>query len=125
MQITRVPPERLSNAPLVSYHWLVNHSWCTHRTTGIGRVPPERLNDALHPLYPRDYDGEGAVSEVGASMREIGMSTRAIASATGVSQKTASRELAAARESNDSPDATSLAAVLGLEVFKFESLRGV
>ena len=24
--------------------------------------PPERLNDALHPLYPRDYDGEGAVS---------------------------------------------------------------
>ena len=41
--------------------------------------------------------------EVVASMREIGMSTRAIASATGISQKTASRELAAARESNDSP----------------------
>ena len=36
-------------------------------------------------------------------MRGIGMSTRAIASATGISQKTASRELAAARESNDSP----------------------
>ena len=42
--------------------------------------------------------------EVVASMREIGMSTRAIASATGISQKTASRELAAARESNDSPE---------------------
>ena len=41
--------------------------------------------------------------EVVSSMREIGMSTRAIASATGISQKTASRELAAARESNDSP----------------------
>lgn len=44
--------------------------------------------------------------EVVSSMREIGMSTRAIASATGVSQKTASRELAAARESNDSPEAS-------------------
>ena len=39
-------------------------------------------------------------------MREIGMSTRAIASATGISQKTASRELTAARESNDSPEAS-------------------
>ena len=54
-------------------------SWCIHLTTGATRVSPlqnpciyytpgwqlrssERFNNALYPLYPRDYDGEGAVS---------------------------------------------------------------
>ncbi|MFD6357256.1 hypothetical protein [Nocardia tengchongensis] len=42
-------------------------------------------------------------SEVVASLRDIGMSTRAIAAATGLSQRTVARELAAG-EPNDSPD---------------------
>ena len=41
-------------------------------------------------------------AEVVASLRESGLSTRAIAAATGLSQKTVSREVAAG-ESNDSP----------------------
>lgn len=37
-------------------------SWCIHLTTQATRVSPERLNDALHPLYPRDWGVEGVVS---------------------------------------------------------------
>ncbi|QLY33288.1 hypothetical protein H0264_14550 [Nocardia huaxiensis] len=48
-------------------------------------------------------------SEVVASLREIGMSTRAIAAATGLSQPTVSRELSGG-DSNESPDS-----VVGLD----------
>ncbi|MFF0633483.1 hypothetical protein ACFYTS_13390 [Nocardia sp. NPDC004151] len=48
-------------------------------------------------------------SEVVASLRDIGMSSRAIAAATGLSQRTVARELAAG-EPNDSPDS-----VVGLD----------
>lgn len=46
-------------------------------------------------------------AEVVASLRESGLSTRAIAAATGLSQPTVRRDLAAG-ESNDSPDAPEL-----------------
>ena len=46
-QITRVPPERLNDAPLIAYRWLAIW-WLSLK--------------APRPLYPRPKDVEGAVS---------------------------------------------------------------
>lgn len=93
--------ERIRTALSVSWD-LIKDAWKAFDWRALG-----------YPSWDAYCDGEFGTSrirlpreerrEVVSSMREIGMSTRAIAAATGISQKTASREVEATRESNDSP----------------------
>ncbi|MGW4121373.1 hypothetical protein [Nocardia sp. NPDC004711] len=93
----------------------VEQVWELVRHAYTGRVWTVLGYDSWDTYCAAEFDGAQLRipredrAEVVASLRDIGMSTRAIAAATGLSQPTVSRELSSS-DSNESPDS-----VVGLD----------